>query len=169
MKHLATIVAVALAVPILSLAKAQPASAVLPVRDGLVCWYDAAVGVTTGSNGAIQSWNDLSGGAHHATPGGSGAPMLALNQINSKPMVQFRGNWLALASRFYLDGKVGIVNAGSVSGTVVKLKLTTATAGNTITYLMDKEWDPANLLYGQNGIAALTFCEVPISPAKPNP
>ena len=73
---------------------------VLLVTNGLACWYDAAVGVTLGSNGMVQTWKDLSGNAHHATPG-RGAPVLALNQINYKPMVQFRGNWLDLAGTFF--------------------------------------------------------------------
>jgi hypothetical protein len=29
-------------------------------------------------------------------------------------------------------------------------------------YLTDKKWDPKTLLYGKNGLAALTFCEVPL-------
>ena len=35
-----------------------------------------------------------------------------------------------------------------------------------ITYLDSASWSPENLLYGKNGIAALTFCDVPIEPAK---
>ena len=69
----------------------------------------------------------------------------------------------ALVSQFYLDGKEGGVVAGSVSGTVVTLKLAAPATAKTITYLVDKRWDIKNLLYGQNGIAALTFCEVPLT------
>ncbi|MCX5653119.1 MAG: DUF2341 domain-containing protein [Planctomycetota bacterium] len=75
----------------------------------------------------------------------------------------------ALTSQFYLDGKEGKVASGAVSENVVTLKLAPAGAAKTITYLIDKHWDIKNLLYGQTGIAALTFCEVPILPAKPNP
>jgi len=75
----------------------------------------------------------------------------------------------ALVSEFHLDGKKGSVVKGAASGNTVKLTLASATAAKTITYLVDKKWDPKNLLYGQNGIAALTFCEVPLSPAQPNP
>jgi hypothetical protein len=75
----------------------------------------------------------------------------------------------ALVSQFYLDGKEGKVASGAVSGNVVTLKLAPAGAAKTVTYLIDKRWDIKNLLYGQNGIAALTFCEVAILPAKPNP
>jgi hypothetical protein len=68
----------------------------------------------------------------------------------------------ALASQFYLDGEAGKVASGAVSGNVLKLKLAAPASPKTITYLTDRKWDPKNLLYGQNGIAALTFCEVPI-------
>jgi len=59
------------------------------------------------------------------------------------------------------------VSGNAVSGNVVKLKLASAAAAKTITYLVDKKWDANNLLYGQNGIAALTFCEVPIDASAP--
>ena len=52
--------------------------------------------------------------------------------------------------------------AGSVSGNVLKLKLTAPASAKSITYLTDRKWDPKTLLYGKNGLAALTFCEVPI-------
>ena len=51
---------------------------------------------------------------------------------------------------------------GAVSGNVVKLKLAATAAAKTITYLVDRKWDPKNLLYGTNGIAALTFFEAAI-------
>jgi hypothetical protein len=47
-------------------------------------------------------------------------------------------------------------------GNVLKLKLAGAGMAKTITYLADKKWSNENLLYGKNGIAALTFCEVEI-------
>jgi hypothetical protein len=67
-----------------------------------------------------------------------------------------------LTSQFYLDKKARIVAAGSVSGKVITLKLTTPSTAKTITYLVDKHWDIKNILYGQNNIAALTFCDVAI-------
>ncbi len=71
--------------------------------------------------------------------------------------------WIdALASQFYLDGEAGKVASGATSGNLLKLKLTAPATAKTITYLTDKKWDPKTLLYGKNGIAALTFCEVPI-------
>ncbi len=73
----------------------------------------------------------------------------------------------ALASLFYLDGQEGLVRSGSASGNRVTLQLASPATAKTITYLVDKKWDHKNLLYGENGIAALTFCEAPVSPAKP--
>lgn len=32
----------------------------------------------------------------------------------------------------------------------------------TITYLTAKNWEPKSLLYGKNGLATMTFCEVPL-------
>ena len=42
-------------------------------------------------------------------------------------------------------------------------------SAKTITYLADKTWDSKALLHGKNGIAALTFCEVPLEFARTNP
>lgn len=69
----------------------------------------------------------------------------------------------ALASQFYLDGEKGKVTSGSVTGNVLTLKLGAPSSVRRITYLDSKSWNPTNLLQGANGIAALTFCEVPIS------
>jgi hypothetical protein len=73
----------------------------------------------------------------------------------------------ALTSQFYLDRENGKVASGAASGKVVTLKLTAAAAARSITYLDSKSWSPDNLLYGENGIAALTFCDVGISPPPP--
>ena len=74
--------------------------------------------------------------------------------------------WIdALASQFYLDGESGRIASGATSGNVLTLKLAAPATAKTITYLTDKKWDPKTLLYGKNGIAALTFCEVPIKGA----
>jgi hypothetical protein len=72
-----------------------------------------------------------------------------------------------LTSQFYLDASgENQVTAGAVSGKVLTLKLKGASAAKKITYLDSKSWSPNNLLYGENGIAALTFCEVPIQPSR---
>ena len=73
----------------------------------------------------------------------------------------------ALTSQFYLDGKEGKVASGTASANLIKLKLAATDSAKTITYLVDRKWDLKNLLYGENGIAALTFCDVPILPRKP--
>jgi hypothetical protein len=75
----------------------------------------------------------------------------------------------ALTSQFHLDGESGKVAAGAACGKVVTLKLTAASTARGITYLDSKSWSPDNLLYGENGIAALTFCDVRISPPAPLP
>jgi len=45
----------------------------LPVKAGLVYWYDAAVGVTVDDQGVVKSWKDLSGNGHDGTLA-AGAP-----------------------------------------------------------------------------------------------
>ena len=76
--------------------------------------------------------------------------------------------WIAATDGlFYLDGVANQVSAGSVSGKTVKLTLATASTAKTITYLQGTSWDgvQGNLLYGSNGIAALTFADVAIGTA----
>jgi hypothetical protein len=68
----------------------------------------------------------------------------------------------ALASQFHFDGEPRQVTAGSANGTRLTLKLKGSSKSKTVTYLDSANWSPDNLLYGQNGLAALTFCEVPI-------
>jgi hypothetical protein len=75
----------------------------------------------------------------------------------------------SLTSEFYLDGEANQVVSGSASGKVVTLKLKKASSSQKITYLDSKSWSQERLLWGENGIAALTFCNVPIfgnEPAK---
>jgi hypothetical protein len=66
----------------------------------------------------------------------------------------------ALAGQFHLDGEDGKVASGSASDNVLTLKLTSPSTAQHIAYLDSKAWNPTNLLYGVNGIAALTFCTV---------
>ncbi|MCX6880282.1 MAG: DUF2341 domain-containing protein [Verrucomicrobia bacterium] len=72
------------------------------------------------------------------------------------------------AINLYLDGAKGQVTGGSVSGKVIKLKLAGPSKAKTIDYVADNDWDGSRetLLLGANGIAALTFCEVPIVRGK---
>ena len=72
-----------------------------------------------------------------------------------------------LVSQFYLDGKKDLIASGSVVGATVKLKLKAPSTARKLTYLDSNSWSQDNLLRGENGIAALTFCEVPIQ-RKPN-
>ena len=84
----------------------------VPVTTGLACHFDASVGVTTNADGVVQSWQDRSGNAHHATLG-SGAPTLAANQIMSQPAVQMRGNatWFNIAGGFFAKEQYVVVRS----------------------------------------------------------
>lgn len=73
----------------------------------------------------------------------------------------------SLMSQFTLDGEAGKIESGSVAGNRVVLKLRSPTNARTITYLDSKSWSDKNLLRGENGIAALTFCNVPVLAAQP--
>ena len=74
-----------------------------------------------------------------------------------------------LAGQFYLDGQKDQVASGRVAGNVLTLKLKEASAAKTITYLKEVAWSQDTLLNGANGLAALTFCEVPILSSEANP
>ena len=69
-----------------------------------------------------------------------------------------------LAGQFYLDGEKDKVASGSVTGNVLTLTLKgkEASTAQKITYLKETAWSQDTLLNGANGLAALTFCEVPI-------
>ena len=51
----------------------------------------------------------------------------------------------------------------------VTLQLSGASKARKITYLDGKTWSQITLLRGENGIAALTFCDVPIAPKRTAP
>jgi hypothetical protein len=72
----------------------------------------------------------------------------------------------ALGKEFSLDGKPGAVASGHAEGTTLVLQLSAPSDATTITYLDSASWSPSRLLRGVNGIAALTFCEVPIEAEK---
>jgi len=69
----------------------------------------------------------------------------------------------ALTDQFYLDGEKDKVASGSLSGKVLTLKLKSPSTASKITYLKESAWSQDKLIIGTNGIAALTFCAVPIS------
>jgi len=72
----------------------------------------------------------------------------------------------SLTSQFYLDRIPDQVAAGKASGRVITLKLKAPSTAGKIAYLKDSSWSLDKLLYGANGIAALTFCDVPIGAAQ---
>ncbi len=69
----------------------------------------------------------------------------------------------SLASQFYLNGESKQIASGSANGTRITLKLKGPSEADKVTYLDSASWSPDNLLYGQSGLAALTFCDVPIA------
>lgn len=75
----------------------------------------------------------------------------------------------SLVNEFRLDGTKGTVASGVVSGNLLTLKLKEPVRAGKITYLDEMKWSQDRLIIGTNGMAALTFCNVPISPAKASP
>lgn len=73
----------------------------------------------------------------------------------------------ALSGQFHLNGQKGKVVSGTVAENRVTLKLTGDVDARTITYLDSAAWSQKSLLFGANGIAALSFCDVPILARKP--
>jgi hypothetical protein len=74
-----------------------------------------------------------------------------------------------LISEFWLDGVQGRVASGLTEGHRLILTLREPSQARTLTYLNSASWNPERLLRGANGIAALTFCEVPLTPSKAAP
>ncbi|MCF7956600.1 MAG: DUF2341 domain-containing protein [Phycisphaerae bacterium] len=72
-----------------------------------------------------------------------------------------------LVNEFLLDGTKGKVQTGTVLGNVLILKLKEPVKAGKITYLDEMAWSQDRLLMGKNGIAALTFCDVPVLSSKP--
>jgi len=61
---------------------------VLPVRTGLIMWYDASnTASITLSGSSVTQWNDLSGNGRHASGGVS--PQYIPNALNGKGVVDF--------------------------------------------------------------------------------
>ncbi|MES2981605.1 MAG: DUF2341 domain-containing protein [Verrucomicrobiota bacterium] len=62
----------------------------------------------------------------------------------------------------------GSVTSGSATGNTIKLQVSGASTAATITYVKGLvTWSQSNLIYGANGIAALTFADVAIGPSTP--
>jgi hypothetical protein len=66
------------------------------------------------------------------------------------------------ATQLFLDGSNGEVIRGEVAGKVLTLTLAKPGDFRHITYLNEMSWDQELVLVGTNGLAALTFCKVPI-------
>ena len=109
-------------------------------------------------NGPITSPNLMQ--AYYAGAGGS---LIALEF--DQPVV-----WDdLLAGQFYLDDTERMVVGGAATGNVLTLAMKEPTASERITYLKEKSWTQDNILFGENGMAALTFCNVPIQPSQSTP
>jgi len=74
-----------------------------------------------------------------------------------------------LVSQFHLDGEAKQVVSGAATAQRITLTLKGPSKSTNVTYLDSANWNPDNLLYGQNGLAALTFCEVPIALSEREP
>lgn len=74
----------------------------------------------------------------------------------------------SLTNQFHLEGEPRQVEAGAANGNRLILKLKSPSKAVRVTYLDSAAWSPDNLLLGANGIAALTFCEVPIEDKPAN-
>jgi hypothetical protein len=62
----------------------------------------------------------------------------------------------------------GSVTSGSATGNTIKLQVSEAASTATITYLKGLvSWLQPNLIFGTNGIAALTFADVPVATLSP--
>jgi hypothetical protein len=68
----------------------------------------------------------------------------------------------SLINEFYLDGVKEKVASASVAANTVTLNLKEASSADKITYLKETSWSQKRLLKGKNGLAALTFYDVPI-------
>jgi hypothetical protein len=71
------------------------------------------------------------------------------------------------AVQFHLDDSNEAVIRGEVTGNVLTLTLNKPATFQRITYLKEMSWKQELILMGRNGIAALTFCNVPVLPSKP--
>ena len=69
----------------------------------------------------------------------------------------------SLIGEFYLGDSGARVAAGSAAGTLLTLELERPTTAASISYLNEMSWSQERLLRGKNGMAALTFCNLPIA------
>lgn len=85
----------------------------VPVATGLVCYFDAGVGISADINGCVSQWKDRSGNAHHAKRTNGTGPILVKNQINSRPALQIRGGstWLEVFGKFFVKEQYVVVRS----------------------------------------------------------
>jgi hypothetical protein len=68
-----------------------------------------------------------------------------------------------MARDLYLDDQPGEVVSGQVQNHELRLRLRGKSGAQRVTYLKERDWSPNRLIEGANGLAALTFCDVPIA------
>jgi len=72
-----------------------------------------------------------------------------------------------IIERFYLDDDSAELTAVGGSGRIITLKLAGPSAAKNLSYVRGGKWRQEQaIIWGANNIAALTFCEVPIRPAR---
>jgi hypothetical protein len=105
---------------------------------GPVCWYDAGDGITVDGSGLIQTWNDLSGFAHHGTPQ-DGNPALVADQLNGKPAAQLRGQCFNLAGTFFAKEQYVVVRSPHTDAWGAYGAFLGRAAGRNSSYLLTPE------------------------------
>ena len=75
-----------------------------------------------------------------------------------------------VVGRFYVGEEAQKVVSARDFGHIITLKLAGPSEAKEITYVKGGQWrENQAIIWGTNGIAALTFCEVPILPSGPTP
>ena len=72
-----------------------------------------------------------------------------------------------VARQFYLNDDSAELNAIGGAGRIITLKLSRPSTAKNLSYIRGGKWrQEEEIIWGSNGIAALTFCEVPIRPHR---
>ena len=111
---------------------------VLPVRTGLIMWYDASnTANITLSGSSVTQWNDLSGNGRHASGGSS--PQYVENALNGRAAVDFGTageNWVEREARLQ-DTKN---RQNSIETEDIGLQETWKTQQSYVTYAAEKAY-----------------------------